>query len=264
MSHALARLRKLFNDPLLLNRYGAMTPTARAQEIFVEIEELLARFDKLLESPEEFNPATSQMRLSIMAPEFASSLIAAPLLGRLEKEAPNIEIEFVIGDPTRALELLEAGVVDFRLGWWPDPAPVLRYRLLWEEQLVCVMRPGHPLSGKPLTENDYFEARHVRVQRPGRSFSMTDIDAAASRAGRKIRVNAWVSNASAMAHVVGKTDLVGAMSERLAASFSEKELRAVPIPFEIPHLKVALYWHERTHRHAAHQWFRKLMFEVTH
>jgi DNA-binding transcriptional LysR family regulator len=263
MSHALARLRKLFNDPLLLNRYGAMTPTARALEIFVEIEDLLARFDRLVESPEEFDLRTSQISFSVMAPEFASNLIATPLFKRLEKEAPNVKCEFVGGDPVRAFEVLEAGVTDFRLGWWPDPEPVLRHRLLWSEKLVCILRHGHPLLAKSLTDKDYFEASHIRVKRLGRSFSMSDIDAAASRAGRKVAVNAWVPNAWTMANVVAQTDLIGTMSERLVASFPGIGLKSVPLPFKIPDLKVALYWHERTHRNAAHRWFRKLLSEIS-
>src|ERR1700761_928109 len=75
MSHALARLRRLFNDPLLLNTYGAMTPTARGVEIHAEIEDMVGRFDRLLVSSNAFDPATSQMRLSIMAPEFVGDLI---------------------------------------------------------------------------------------------------------------------------------------------------------------------------------------------
>jgi DNA-binding transcriptional LysR family regulator len=262
MSHALARLRTLFNDPLLLNRSGAMTPTARAQEIFVEVENLLARFDKLLEVPEEFDPLNSRTRLSIMAPEFASDFIAAPLLCRLAKEAPHVEVKFVAGDPVRALELLEAGTVDFRLGWWPDPAPVLRHRPLWSEKLVCIMRKDHPLAIAPMDENHFFDANHIRITRQGRSFSIANIDAAANRAGRKMQVSAWVPNASTMARVIANTDLLGVMGERLAASFSYMNLQLVPMPIDIPDLRVALYWHERSHRHPAHRWFRKVLSEI--
>ncbi len=262
MSHALARLRRLFNDPLLLNTYGAMTPTARGSEIRDEVEELVGRFDQLLVSSDAFDPATSRMRLSIMAPEFVSDLIAAPLMQRLEQQAAGIEVEFIAADPAKAQEFLEQGVVDFRLGWWPDPAPSLRHKLLWTEKLLCIARIGHPKWSNPARATEYFEAHHVRVKRLGQSFSMMTIDAAAARAGRKIHVSGWVQNASTMVEVVSRTDLVGTLSERLAGSLAKPSLQMSPMPIDVPDLKVVLYWHERTHRHPAHRWFRNLLSEL--
>ncbi|HTH98475.1 MAG TPA: LysR family transcriptional regulator [Stellaceae bacterium] len=262
MSHALGRLRRLFNDPLLLNTHGGMTPTARGLDVQAQVEELVQRFDRLLAPDEDFDPATSRVKLSIMAPEFAGDLIAPPLLHRLEQEAPHVEIEFIAADPSTALELLEQGTVDFRLGWWPDPAPALRHKLLWTEKLVCIARAGHPRWSAPVRAAEYFSARHLRIKRLGQSFSMMTIDAAAARAGHSIRVGSWVQNAATMVNVVATTDMVGTLSERLASHLIPTTVTISPLPFDVPDLKVVLYWHERTHRHPAHRWFRHLFADV--
>lgn len=262
LSHALAKLRRMFDDPLLIRTSGAMAPTARCLDIKAEVEDLLPRFERLLAKSNEFDPATSRLRLTIMAPEFASDVIGPRLLKRVQQESATIEIEFITTDPIQAMELLEQGAIDFRLGWWPQPAPALRRKLLWTDRLCCIVRASHPLLASPFTAETYLAARHVRVRRPGRSYSMATIDSAAAKAGRKIQVAAWVQNAHIMARVVAATDLVGTLSERLAAQLSHLAIKRSPLPLDVPNLKVALYWHERTHRSPVHRWFRSLLVEV--
>ena len=46
-SHALARLRELFQDPLLLRTRAGMVPTERAVEIELTVRRLLADYDAL-------------------------------------------------------------------------------------------------------------------------------------------------------------------------------------------------------------------------
>lgn len=262
LSHALARLRRMFDDPLLIRTSGAMAPTARCLEIRSDVEDLLARFDRLVAQSDEFDPATSRLRLTIMAPEFASDVIGPLLLRRLQQQSATIEVEFITTDPIQAMDLLEQGAIDFRLGWWPQPAPALRRKLLWTDRLCCILRAGHPLLKAPLTADKYLNARHVRVSRPGRSYSMASIDSAAAKAGRKVQVAASVQNAHIMARMVAATDMVGTLSERLAGDLSHLAIETCPLPLDVPKLKVALYWHERSHRSPVHQWFRGLLVEV--
>ena len=74
MSHALGRLRRLFDDPLLLKGHGHMTPTARALELEVEVRALLAGAERLVSRPAEFVAATTRTRFGLMT---ASTLYGA-------------------------------------------------------------------------------------------------------------------------------------------------------------------------------------------
>jgi DNA-binding transcriptional LysR family regulator len=262
VSHALNRLRIMFDDQLLVRTSGAMTPTMRGVELQADVEDILNRFDIITAPTVAFDPRTSRSRLTIMAPEFATDVIAGRLLARLQQIAPNIEIEFVTTDPIQAMELLEHGAIDYRLGWWPQPAPALKRKLLWTDRMCCIMRAGHPLAVGSLTSAKYFDARHVRVRRTSRSYSMASIDSAATKADRKIDIGAFVQNSHTMGAVVSVTDLLGTVSERLADRLADTNIERRPLPFEVPSLKVALYWHERTHNSSMHKWFRTLLFEV--
>jgi DNA-binding transcriptional LysR family regulator len=262
ISHALARLRRVLDDPLLVKGAGTMNPTARGLELQAQVTDLLAQVDRLVQPPAPFDPANSRMRFAIVAPEFAACAIAPRLVQELTARAPGIEVEFTATDPSRAHDLLERGEVDFRLGWWPEPPPGLRHKLLFRERLVCLRRAD--ASGKPLGIEEFLNARHVRIQRPGRSFSMLAIDQAASRAGRNLQVALWVQNAFAMAEIVAVSDLLGTLTERLAERLATRlPVATVPLPLDVPELRVALYWHERTQKQAAHRWFRQVISEIT-
>jgi DNA-binding transcriptional LysR family regulator len=262
LSHALGQLRRVFDDPLLVRTGGRMSPTARCLEIADEIRDLLVRFDRLTTETQTFDPTASRLRMTIMAPEFATDVLAPALIRRIQQLSSTIEVEFITTDPIEALALLEQGAIDFRLGWWPQPAPALRRKLLWTDSLCCILRKGHPLLNQSFTAETYFNAAHVRVRRPGRSYSMASIDNAAAKTGKKPYIGAWVQNAHTMASVVAATDMVGTLSRRLVKHMSHEPLQIRDLPLEVPKLKVALYWHERTHRSAAHRWLRDLLFDV--
>lgn len=263
MSHALARLRRLFDDPLLLKGRGLMTPTSRALQLEGQVQELLSALRRLSEQPAAFEPATARLRFSVMAPEYAEYLLAAPVALQLQREAPSVALDFRPTDPDRALDWLARGDLDFRLGWWPEPPAALRYKLLFRDRLVCAVRKGHPRFRTSLSTEDYLSAPHVRVQTPRTSVSSGAVDHAATALRRTLNVALRVQNLSVMSEVVSTSNLVATVPERLALRLQEKyPLQVLPLPLAVPDIRMALYWHERTHKHAAHRWFRQTVSEA--
>jgi DNA-binding transcriptional LysR family regulator len=263
MSHALARLRRLFDDPLLLKGRGVMTPTSRALQLETQVHELLAALRRLAEQPAAFEPGTARVRFSVMAPEYAEYLLAAPLALQLQRDAPNLALDFRASDPDRSLDLLARGELDFRLGWWPEPPAALRYKLLFRDRLVCVVRRNHPRFRSALSTDDYLDAAHVRVQTPRTSVSSSAVDQAVAALRRTLNVALRVQNISVMAEVVAASSLIATLPERLASRMQERHpLQLLPLPLNVPDIRMALYWHERTHKHAAHRWFRQAVGDI--
>src|SRR4051794_35887883 len=60
MSHALGRLRELFDDPLLVRTKSGMQPTKRADEIAPALERALEDLGRIVAPPERFDPARSR------------------------------------------------------------------------------------------------------------------------------------------------------------------------------------------------------------
>ena len=150
ISHALGRLRRLFGDPLLIKRSGGMAPTSRGIELHAQVSGLLHGIERLFEGLLPFTPSRARMRFTVMLPEFLEYLLFPLLIPRLEREAPEVEVEFRSPDPVHAFEYLEHGVVDLRLGLWPTAARGLRYKMLSHERLVCIVQEGASIASRPV------------------------------------------------------------------------------------------------------------------
>lgn len=263
MSRALLRLRTAFDDPLLITRYGRMVPSARALELLPEVRDARERLERLASKPESFDPSKARAQFFIMAPEHIEFLLAPLLLRRLSSEAPGVDVGFRAVELSRAPALLEQGEIDYRIGWWPTPAPEMRRKLLFRDRLVCVVREGHPDIRDKVTLEQYLGMGHVRARTHAFGASMQAVDRAVAALGRSLRAPLRVQSEFALAHVVAQSALIASLPERSARTLTLRfPLRIFPLPLPIPNLGIALYWHERTHKHALHRWFRDLLTET--
>lgn len=263
MSHALGRLRRIFGDPLLLKGHGQMTPTSRAVEIEGQVRELLAAAERLTRRPEAFVPATARAGFAVMTPEFVEFLLAPRLVQRLQQQAAGIDLEFRTSEPGRALDWLERGEIDFRLGWWPEPPKTLRFRLLFRDPLVCLARKGHPQIRGGISMQQYLRLPHIRIQRPRTGVSTHVIDQAVHQQRHRLRIALKAQNALALAAAVAESNLIATVPARLGAALAGKfPLQVLDLPLDVPDVRIALYWHERTHGLAAHRWFRQLLTDA--
>src|SRR5262249_10526208 len=106
MSHALGRLRELVGDPLLVRVGASMQPTLRAESMREPLREALEQVRGVLRS-EAFEPARSARTFRLLMSDYASGVMLAPLLLRLQREAPGVRVE-VRPWPGRTGDLLEA------------------------------------------------------------------------------------------------------------------------------------------------------------
>ena len=79
MSNALARLRKLFGDPLLVREGLALVPTPRAESLRQPVRDALAIIRGALDAPAGFDPATDRARIAEIAEEFDRTDGASPI-----------------------------------------------------------------------------------------------------------------------------------------------------------------------------------------
>src|SRR5688572_4042835 len=123
ISHGLGRLRRLLNDPLFLRTPRGVVPTERATELAAPVADILARVHAVVSTAEPFDPARSQRRFTIGAPDGISAVLLPPLLAALKRTAPGIDIGLRQLLPTHgestperawngALDALEARAMD--------------------------------------------------------------------------------------------------------------------------------------------------------
>jgi DNA-binding transcriptional LysR family regulator len=262
VSAALKRLREIFGDPLLVREKLEMVPTARALELDTPARTALDAIDRLVAAPEPFDPATAERTFRIASPDYLAPSFLAGLAKRLRGEAPRCRLEVhAMGPDFDGERALAEDKLDVIIGNWPAPPERLHLSLLLEDELVCMVRRGHPLAGKVLTEAAYLAASHLvpmrysRVQR-----GVVETHLAGLKMARDARV---VLPYFAFApYVVAQTDLVFTTARHFAQAFTPLlPLTLLEAPAGFPAMRFYQLWHERAHHSAAHRWLRGLIGE---
>lgn len=179
VSHGLGRLRRLLNDPLFLRTPKGVVPTARATELAAPIADILARVRKVMATAAPFNPATAVRRFAIGAPDGVSAVILRPLLAKLSRIAPRIDIGVrqLLPSPARvwrsAIVDLEAHAINIAIIPSDDIPPRFEKRCIYEEDFVIVMRLGHPFARDPTLER-YCDMQHLVVSHSGDPYGFVD------------------------------------------------------------------------------------------
>lgn len=267
MSHALARLRTLLGDPLLVRTPSGMRPTARAQAMTLPLERALEDLGRVLASPAPFEPRQSTRKFRIATTDYMELVLFPRLLARLWSEAPNVDIRIVnlVGD--RSEELAE-GRVDLAMGLVgqfgnPGPRAGLHSHRLVSDRFVCVVRAGHPVVKKRLSMNDFIALPHALVA-PRGSDSGGVVDTALALLGKKRRVAVEIPHFLVAPHIVRETDLVLTLAERIAKTLAPLlGLRQLAPPLELSGFSMSMVWHERQHADPAHEWLRGVIAKVS-
>ncbi len=274
-SHALARLRRLLADPLLVrgprgargprSPHEVMVPTPRALALAPALERALAELAAALRPPAPFDPATARRTFHLAIGDYAELVLLPALVARLATIAPGVDL-FVRAVPDDLAAALAAGDVDLVLAP-PRPrdlsGPGLYQRHLFDERFVCALRRGHPAATRRLTLDRFCDLDHVLIAPRGTAGGY--VDDALARLGRRRRVAVTVPHFLVVPHVVATTDLVVTLPARVAAALAAPHrlvTRPPPAALGVTGFAIHQLWHERTHGDAAGRWLRDQLATV--
>jgi DNA-binding transcriptional LysR family regulator len=259
-SHALARLRELFGDELLVRRNHDMEPTELAESLAAPLAELLARVEDLIWRDRAFDPGTADRELVIAMTDFVEATlmpVALPLLGvgpRLRLRLRPLGGEL----PERALA---DGDIDLAIGTMLSPPAAMRTSTLYRERFAAVVRRGHPCLASPLTPASYAALDHALIAAPGDGPGVVDLalDALALRRNVVLRTSHFLT----VLPLVAAGDLICTVPARIASSVAASHgLIAIQPPIAIPGFDVAMFWHPRRERDPAARWLRDRLREA--
>jgi DNA-binding transcriptional LysR family regulator len=262
MSNSLAQLRALLNDPLFHRRAHGLEPTARALALSEPLQQGLRLLAGAFE-PQRFEPSASLQSFVVEASDYVEFVLLPPLLQRLAAEAPGVRVEVRPWGLHEVPSSLGRGEADLMIGFYDEVPARHRQRILFEEEYVCVVRKGHPRVGRGLTLERYLELGHVLVSQRGDTPG--SVDRALLRKGKRRHVAARVSHFLMVPMLVRRTDLVAALSRRVAEPFADAlGLNLFEPPLSLPRGKIGQVWHERLDQDPAQAWFRGVVESVCH
>ncbi|MCX8984225.1 LysR family transcriptional regulator [Citrobacter portucalensis] len=254
VSVQLARLRKIFDDPLLLPGPRGMRPTARADELREPLRQALAVLGQVVAPSDTFSPALANQNWHVAAFDYGALTILVPALATLRAAAPATRLAVVQSMPSLVARQAEQGDID--LAFMTDAeAPLDLHRLsLFTDRYVLTGRADHPGLKSPLSLDEFCQLEHVIVSPDGGGFyGATDTELA--KRGMARRVSLSVSNFLLLGAILTSTDLVTMMPWRLVRG--NDALQVVEPPLDVPEFEMLMLWPERVHRDHAHQWLRK-------
>ena len=252
---ALARMREIVGDQLLVRTAAGLRLTRRAQRLAAPFRDLLERIGEVLSGRDVFDPAFCEETFHVAASDYASFVIGPPLAARLGETAPRASLMLVTLDPVRARKGLESGSLDLVIGPTRRGGALESERLI-AERFACIARKGHPRVAKRLTAKDYAAESHVVVR-------AATIDPALADPGRKRRAAIAVAHFLLVPDIVAATDLIATLPERVAERFAERYPLVVHrSPVRSAGFTLAMSWYERSAAEPARAWLRGLVAEI--
>lgn len=260
MSRALARLRDVLGDPLLVRTAGGYALSPRAQDLSVQLLVTLDHVKAVFRDP-GFDPATTQRTIRIAGIDTHTLLLAPALMARLAREAPGIDVRFENYSPN-IVERVESGQVDLVFATSTTPLPPGSGSATYaHDRLALVLREGHPMAKRKWTPGDYARVDHVGISILGDAGS--ELDAQLAKFGVKRRMALVTPHFIAALAAVSQTDLATTLSRVFASRFAAQFgliLKEPPLPNL--DLDLTLVWSQVRAADPVLAWIRTLIGEI--
>jgi DNA-binding transcriptional LysR family regulator len=261
MSTALARLRRHYKDELLVRvgRDYELTPFARA--LIPSVQQTVTSVESALDIGRRFDPSTSRHVFRLTATDYAITVLAEPLLGRISELAPGMRLEFDaipldMHESERGLMHCDALIAPLGFGFPGSYEPLFR------DRFVCVADPSNPRLRDGRLDLADLEALPHAVRSCGGTH-VAPADRVMDELGVRRRIQVTTVGWLPLPFLVAGTDLVAIMPERLAHRV------AVPLgltmaepPFGRVELIETLWWHPDRAGTPEHAWLRRTLTEV--
>ncbi|WP_062378319.1 LysR family transcriptional regulator [Demequina pelophila] len=261
MSAALARLRTVFNDELLVRvgRDYELTPFARM--LLPQVQATLPIIERVLAGEQGFDPATARRTFSVMMTDYGLVRLHCALATVLS-EAPGVTID-VVPLPERPMEADRDLINHDLVIAVPGIGIEGRREPLIDDHYVCLVDAAHPaLVDGRLSLEDF-----VRLPQAVAQFGRHHLTPA-DRHLRELGIDrseprVTTSSFLALPSIVAGTDLVAVIPRRLAERLGPATgTVAVEAPFGIVPIDLQLWWHESHEADPAHAWFRTRLLDA--
>lgn len=261
VSGALARLREYFNDELLtpVGRQLALTPLA--QSLIEPVSEILRRIETTIGARSRFDPATATRQFTVMASDYAMTVLMLEVLRRAAAQAPGVS--FALRQTVNSWqEELTRGAVDIVL--IPDVFASTQHGQtpLFQEDFTCVVWAENSLVGETLSLEQYLSLGHVGVAF-GPTLNPSIEHQLLTQFGYRRRLEVISPTFALLPQLLIGTNRIATMHTRLARLAAQSfPLRLLPLPVKLPPMTEVMQWPSHHSEEPGSQWLRGLLQET--
>jgi DNA-binding transcriptional LysR family regulator len=264
VSNALARLRQLFGDPLVVRSGRGLAPTPRAGELAPLLREMTERIAAAIDR-RGFVPEETTRTFTIALADSHQAGEAPGIARAFAERLPRATLRIVSADYLAATDGLTSGDVDLAFAPEDVVQPGMRSRPLFEEGAALLVRRDHPQVRRRMSRELFNALPHVDVHvvlgRPGSGHRVAQRGWEQARVRRRVVVTVPYFMTAAL--VAAATDCVAALPDRIAALCVRLlPVKRVEAAFPLPRVRTVMIWHERTEADPGARVFRRLVEEA--
>ncbi|WP_217376621.1 LysR family transcriptional regulator [Paenarthrobacter ureafaciens] len=255
-STALARLRRHFDDELLLRVGRKYELTPFAQSLVPLVDEAMQQIRLMAGARSHFDPTTTERAFRIVASGYAAALLIGPIRRILREEAPRASVEFV---PLGSIkpELAEFSRFDLLVAPADYGMPGSS-RHLFRDSFVAIVSADNPILERDFNLAELAGMPHV-VARIA-DVIRTPADMLFEQYGLKRNVVTSAAGFNSMPLLVQGTDLVALVPRMLAIKAQSSGIRMLDLPLEDEvYLVESLFWHPAQTNDPASTWLRSVV-----
>ncbi|MEU0648373.1 LysR family transcriptional regulator [Streptomyces umbrinus] len=255
MSASLARLRKFFNDPLLVREGRLLVPTVRALQLIEPIRDALDTIESTVRASRTFDPQTDRRTFTVMASDYVLLLLLRRLLSELEGEAPNIR--FVVRPISADFrEQMSRSQLDLLI--YPEELVPEGFQAnsagLFTDRLVCAVDRNHPEVGERMTEEQFRTLPYVSY---GGASLRTVSELRFLELGVDRPIEIGTQSFVIQPLMLPGSRLMALLHERLGRYFADQVgIRLLDPPFPLRPMREAMFWSPGAEADPGHQWLR--------
>ncbi|MFD2415798.1 LysR family transcriptional regulator [Amycolatopsis pigmentata] len=262
LSGALARLRRHFDDPLLVRSGNKSELSPLAQALRLRTSYALNEVERVFASEAVFDPATSQRTFTVQASDYAMAVLGPRVAQVLADRAPDVMLRFeghsstATDSPTDWLRGVDGMILP--RGFVFD----LPSSDLFTDEWVCVADQDNGAVGDALTMTDVAEMPWVLTYHgPTRFLSAVR---QLEQLGIEPRVQAVVESFLALPFYIAGTNRLGLVQRHLADVLAPgNRLRVLACPWDVVPVVETLWWHPLHTRDPGHAWLRSVLTETS-
>jgi DNA-binding transcriptional LysR family regulator len=269
VSNVLKTLRGHFGDELLVRDGTKMSRTVKGQELLSVLEPALVHIESAIKGS-DFDPLSAVGPVRIAAVDNLLATFAGPMCKLLEKEAPNLQLQFVFASRDLAADL-KSGAADIAITSTvfldsPGISESLRNEIhtqqIGVERLACIARRGDKELANGLSLETYMSRPHASyIVDPDHPHTVERQLMRQLDINRPVRV-ATSCNQSLLS-IVADSDCLAIVPATMAMSGAKRHrIQIFRPPVDLPDIKWVVAWHQRLSNAPLIRWSIDAMMRV--
>jgi LysR family transcriptional regulator, nod-box dependent transcriptional activator len=256
MSAALARLRRVFGDPLLVRSGRGMELTPKAYALIDPVDAAIASLEQMLSVRPTFDPRSDERTFTVVATDYVIFMLIRPLLSEFYREAPRIVIRAVPWTVTTPLAL-ERSQVDLVILPREVATPGMAHfpqMTLWHDHYVPAVWRHNTEVGEVLDIAAMERLPYIRFSQPDLE---EYVDVQLEAHGVRTNVALSTPNFTLVPTMLLETPCYGFVHQRLFRALPyRRDLRTLKCPINLNPIVEVMFWNQVFQNDPAHQWLR--------